>query len=87
MFPDAPTERGRKHLTALARAARRGDRAVMFYLVSRGDCRRFRPAAHIDPEYARGLRRALRAGVEIVVRGSRVRSDGIIVGRPMAVEV
>ncbi len=58
-FPDAVTERGRKHLARLAALVASGYRGVIFYFVGRADCRRFRPADEVDPAYgaAHGLRR------------------------------
>lgn len=66
MFPDAPTERGRKHLNALMHAVKDGYRAVQFYLIARADCHRFSPADHIDKDYGQTLRKAQKAGVEII---------------------
>jgi sugar fermentation stimulation protein A len=83
LFPDAPTERGRRHLTELAKAARRGERAVMLYLVMREDCESFAPAARVDPEYAAALASARRAGVEVLVRACRVRPAGIGLAGPL----
>jgi sugar fermentation stimulation protein A len=71
-FPDAVTERGRKHLRELIRLARRGHRAALVFVVQRGDCAAFRPAYEIDPEYSRWLHRALDAGVEILPYRARV---------------
>ncbi len=65
-FPDAVTARGTKHLGELAEMVRQGQRAVLFFLVQRGDCDRVAPAADIDPAYAAALDRALAAGVEIL---------------------
>ena len=65
LFPDAVTERGRKHLDALARLALRGRRAAMLYVNKRPGSSTFAPAAAIDPAYARALRRAAKAGVEV----------------------
>lgn len=62
-FPDAPTERGRKHLAALSEVAARGDRAALVYLVQRADARAVTAAVDVDPAYASGLRAALDAGV------------------------
>jgi sugar fermentation stimulation protein A len=76
-FPDAASERGRKHLDELVRLAGEGCRAALFFLVQRpdGDC--FAPAEAVDPEYARGLARALEAGVEAWVWRARVSGQGI----------
>ena len=63
-FPDAVTERGRKHLAQLAALVAGGYRGVIFYFVGRADCRRFRPADEVDPAYGAALREAVAAGVE-----------------------
>jgi sugar fermentation stimulation protein A len=63
-FPDAVSERATKHLKELMRLKRQGHRAVVVFVVQRGDCDYFRPADEIDPEYGRWLRRAVKAGVE-----------------------
>lgn len=66
-FPDAITERGRKHLELLALAVARGARGVILFAVNRPEGRWFEPAADIDPQYAQTLARVQRAGVEIIV--------------------
>jgi sugar fermentation stimulation protein A len=65
-FPDAVTTRGAKHLRELMDMVDEGHRAVMFYLVQRGDCQSFSPAEHIDRAYAEGLRAAAEKGVELL---------------------
>ncbi len=66
-FPDAVTERGRKHLRELEQVRQAGHRAVMLFLVGRSDCDCFAPAADIDPAYSLALEHAHSAGVEVVV--------------------
>lgn len=63
LFPDAPTERGRRHLAELAEIRRGGDGAMVLFVVQRGDARRIRPHRAIDPAFARALRDARDAGV------------------------
>ncbi len=65
-FPDAVTERGRKHLYELLEMVRIGYRAVMLFVIQRSDGTTFKPAAHIDPEYARALKEVHQQGVEIL---------------------
>jgi sugar fermentation stimulation protein A len=65
-FPDAVTERGRKHLDLLATAHALGWRAVMLFAVNRPEGRAFAPADEIDPAYARRLREVAGAGVELL---------------------
>jgi sugar fermentation stimulation protein A len=87
LFPDARSERGRRHLEELARLRRRGHRAVIFYLVQRADAQRLRAAEAIDPEYAEALRAAVKRGVEPLAYRARVRRDGIRVEQRIEVEV
>lgn len=77
MFPDAPTKRGRKHLRELISIAEQGERAIIFFLIQREDTRLFRPALHIDPEYAAYLKKADGVGVEIMVYDCEVTENGI----------
>lgn len=63
-FPDSKTERGVKHLAELTAMVSQGHRAVMIYLIQRGDAARFRLARDIDPVYAAALTSARAAGVE-----------------------
>ena len=62
LFPDAVTERGRKHLNELEKRVKEGDRAAMVYVIQRSDGDTFQPADHIDPEYGQALRRVVRQG-------------------------
>lgn len=86
-FPDAATERGRKHLHELMTLAERGDRVALFFLVQRpdGDC--FGPADFIDPEYADLLAKALDKGVEAWPFEAEVSMDGIRLGRRLPVAI
>jgi len=63
-FPDAVTTRGQKHLRELLAAKEQGYRAVIFFLVQRGEATAFTPADTIDPEYGRLLREVVTGGVE-----------------------
>ena len=83
-FPDSVTARGTKHLAELADMVSQDARAVMFYLVQRGDCDRFSIAADIDPTYAEALERALARGVEAVCYDCRVTREGIGLNRPLS---
>ncbi len=76
-FPDAVTERGRKHLQLLARAIRRGHRGIMIYAINRPEGDYFEPAWDIDPEYAQTLSRVTRQGVEVLAVRLRHREKSI----------
>ncbi len=65
-FPDSVTSRGAKHLDEMSAMVRAGHRAVMLYLVQRGDADRFALAADIDKTYLEAFGRARAAGVEAI---------------------
>ena len=87
LFPDAVTQRGRKHLNTLVRVKSEGMRAVMLYVVQRTDVLRFSPAREVDPEYGKTLDRAVRKGVEVMVAQARVSPDRITFHRMLPVEL
>ncbi len=68
MFPDAVTERGRRHLEELIRLKQEHSlRGAVLFVVQRSDALRFRPADHIDPAFGLALRKARDAGIRIFV--------------------
>lgn len=71
-FPDAVTTRGLKHLRELQNEVRKGNRAVMLYVIQRSDGTVFRPAEKIDPAYAAALRQACSTGVEVLAYRTRI---------------
>lgn len=65
LFPDAPTERGRRHLRELVSAVQAGLRAAVVFIVQRPDAGCFAPHVAADPAFARALRQAAQAGVAV----------------------
>lgn len=65
LFPDAPTERGSRHLEELIRAKREGIRAIVLFVVQRVDGKSFSPYDQMDKLFGETLRRAYAQGVEI----------------------
>lgn len=86
-FPDAVTSRGTKHLLELMDMVAAGHRAVMVFLVQRSDCTRFSPAADIDPLYADTLKKAQKAGVELLCYACDLTEDEIIVKAPLPISL
>ncbi|MFQ5564579.1 MAG: DNA/RNA nuclease SfsA [Parvularculaceae bacterium] len=84
-FPDSVTARGAKHLVELTEQANDGARAVMLFIVQRGDCRRFRPAADLDPAYAQGLAAAVAAGIEVLCYDCAVTTEEVVLRRALPV--
>lgn len=87
LFPDAVTERGRKHLHTLMRVKAAGMRAVMLYIVQRTDVSLFSPSREIDPAYGKALDMAVRKGVEIRVAQARVSPERITFHRMLPAEL
>ncbi len=65
IFPDAPTERGRRHLQSLMEALATGHNAAAVFIIQRSDATSFGPNDETDPEFGRLLRKALKAGVQV----------------------
>lgn len=84
-FPDAVTERGRKHLHELMRLANTGVRVALFFLIQRADGNCFGPADFIDPAYAETFHEAMEAGVEVWPYVADVTEQGIDLGRKLEV--
>lgn len=81
LFPDAVTSRGLKHLTELETLLDAGCRGVMFYFIQRMDAEIFKPADRIDPDYGKGLRRALKHGLEVLAYDVAIDLAGISLNR------
>lgn len=86
MFPDARSERARKHVEALARRVIAGDRAMLVFCVQHTGICRVRPADTVDPAYGEALRAAAAAGVEVVAYGCTISPAEIRVAGPLPVE-
>lgn len=65
LFPDAPTTRGVRHLRLLAGLARKGRRCAVVLCAQRGDVQAIAADFEIDPDFARALSRARKAGVKL----------------------
>ena len=78
LFPDAPTERGRRHLATLTAAVRQGLRGSVLFVVQRPDASRFRPRYETDPAFADALREGAEAGLEIYAYRSRFEGGSLV---------
>ena len=66
-FPDAPTERGAKHLRELIKLKKEGNRCCVFFLIQHPAGEFFRPNWENDPIFSQTLNEAYAEGVEILV--------------------
>ena len=85
LFPDAPTQRGRRHLGELARARADGHRAAVVFVVQRDDAIRFSPHDEADPAFGQALREAAQAGVEVYAYKCRVSEGEVALDAPLPV--
>ncbi len=77
LFPDAPTERGVKHLEELAAAAGQGYHCEIAFVIQMNGIRRVLPNEETHPAFGRALARAEEAGVRVAYYGCRVEADSI----------
>lgn len=76
-FPDAPTERGVKHLKELAEAAQKGYHCFLTFVIQMEGIEEVRPNAATDPSFAKALIDAKEAGVQIVFLCCRVSEEEV----------
>ena len=76
-FPDAPTERGTKHIRELIRAAGEGWHAVLAYVIQTDGVTEVRPNRETDPVFAQAMEEARRSGVGILFLSCHVEPDSI----------
>lgn len=84
-FPDAPTERGRKHLRELSRAAREGWYAAVVFVIQMEGVSYFTPHRQMDPAFADALEEAVRCGVAALAYDCTVEPDGLTIRNPVEV--
>lgn len=84
-FPDAVSTRGQKHLRELMAMVDQGHRAVLFFLIQHTGIKTVSPAAHIDPQYAKLLDQAAKAGVEILAYNTHISSATIYLNKEQPV--
>jgi sugar fermentation stimulation protein A len=76
-FPDAPTERGTKHLLELIEAKKEGYGAGVLFLIQIEDVFSFEPNTETDPEFAKALKLAKENNVDVMVYNCIVGKDSI----------
>ncbi len=80
MFPDAPTERGRKHIETLISTLELGMKPIIFFLIQINNIKAFRPNKEMDPKFAEALDKAQKKGVKILAYNSIVEESSIKIG-------
>jgi sugar fermentation stimulation protein A len=86
-FPDAPTDRGTKHIYELVDAVKHGYHGAVFFLIQRQDAHAFAPNRDMDPKFAEALAFAATSGVRILAYGCKVEADKLQLGDPVPVNL
>lgn len=81
MFPDAPTERGVKHIRELCECIEDGYEAYIFFIIQMKNCSYFTPNRITHPELADALIEAKKKGVNINALNCIVKPDELKVER------
>ncbi|HAQ52495.1 MAG TPA: DNA/RNA nuclease SfsA [Lachnospiraceae bacterium] len=74
-FPDAPTERGVKHLRELTKATKDGYKAMLAFVIQMDGVSEVRPNIETHPEFGTALAEAKAAGVEVLFLKCHVEPD------------
>ena len=84
-FPDAPTERGVKHIHELQRAVREGLGATLFFVIQMHGVDRFSPNDATHPAFGAALREAAAWGVQVYAYDCLVTPDSLTIHQPVPV--
>ena len=84
-FPDAPTERGAKHLRGLTRAVQEGYGGYVLFVIQMPDVQHLHPNDVTDPNFGAALREAAAAGVQISAMDCAVTVDSMNIRHPVPV--
>jgi sugar fermentation stimulation protein A len=79
-FPDAPTERGAKHLRGLRKCAEEGYGAYVLFVIQMSDVKHLHPNDATDPDFGAALREAAAAGVQVLAVDCAVTEDSMTIG-------
>lgn len=86
-FPDAPTERGVKHLEGLARCVQEGYEAWAVFVIQTENVRWMEPNRRTHPAFADALRQAVQAGVHLLALDCHTEPDRLEIRRPVEIRL
>lgn len=84
-FPDAPTQRGAKHLQELKALAQQGHGAYVLFVIQMEGVQHLHPNDTTDPAFGNALRQAAAAGVQVMAMDCRVTPDSMVLFQPVPV--
>jgi len=86
-FPDAPTERGVRHLNELRQCVSEGYEAQVVFIIQMADVQYFTPATDIHSAFGTALIAAKETGVKVAAFDCKVSEDGLSIDKPVAVKL
>ena len=86
-FPDAPTQRGAKHLQELTELKQQGYGAYVLFVIQMSDVLYLHPNDATDPVFGAALREAVKYGVEILAMDCAVTPDSMILRQPVEIRL
>ena len=86
-FPDAPTERGAKHLRGLTEAVKEGYGAFVLFIIQMADVKYLRPHEQRDPAFTAALREAAENGVVVLALDCAVTEDSMTLRQRVPVKL
>lgn len=86
-FPDAPTQRGVKHLQGLTEAARAGYGAYVLFVIQMEDVQYLHPNDTTDPAFGAALRQAAFNGVEVLAMDCRITENSMVIHAPVDIRL
>jgi sugar fermentation stimulation protein A len=86
-FPDSITSRGLKHINELLKASKKGYKIYIIYLIQRNDCKSFKIAEDIDPEYSKSLSKAVKKKLNVLCYDCKFSSKGIKLNRKVKIKI
>ncbi len=86
-FPDAVTSRGLKHIKELLKANKKGYEIYLLYVIQRDDCKIFKLANDIDPEYCEFLKKAVKKNLNILCYDCKFLTKGIKLNQKIKVKL
>lgn len=87
LFPDAPTERGVKHIRHLAELAGQGYEACLIIVIQMNRVRDFRPNDRTHAAFGAALREAAASGVKVLAFSCQVTPDSLSIDQPVPVKL
>ena len=86
-FPDAPTERGAKHLRELTKLSREGYGAYVLFVIQMADVKYLHPNNATDPNFSAALREAAANGVRVLAMDCTVTVDSMTIRNSVEVKL